>query len=732
MLKGDQAPAKPGGFFVTVASEADTSVKRVNGDILTVGRAADCNLILTDVSLSRRHLTIRLRDGVCYVEDHGSSNGTFINGKAVKGHVQIKLTPQDKVTMGEAKVTLTVSTELPPGQARTQARSDTIVTSTDITRTEQRQAQPAPPPKPSSEPQIQAHADVLLNEAQRKAAMMVQEAEMQAERRAQEIHRQAHVKKTETDEACQRRMNEAFRDSEKVYQKAQEDSMQILEAARHSAAEIRAQSEVFSGEMRQQAERECARILEEAQQTSRDLKEQRLLEANDVIKKKEEELLAATRDAMTAQLASFEADLSKEAARRRGEVQIELDGRRAKLELENLSLHESVAQLKAEMSQLTEQKSRSEKTRLETEIQIKKLDEEAHKLQAEIQGFKKTSSTLAQEVDHLRGEVPKLEKSRETLARLNEDIREAGARVQRAQEQADADLLQVRVRLQESKAKSEKDESARLDELKLQIARRGRELEVQMLRELYDKKDRMSREITLTVETFMKNNPDAKGRALKGLQEEISSLLDKQLVTASHDEGTKSKQATLVELKRREKWSTATIGVIMGCILALGARHIMDELEVNLSPMQRKVAAAQEARKLDLEQRKFNPPLSLDFKATYVENVVYTREFTQVYNAEDFQNKFMKALSSYMLKTWKTDEDKTIQLLGISSALVKLLSEKRANIHPDFEAQALEKMRQDESDATNRMRNLLGSQVRFEAFKKFEKEFYEKYTAVVR
>ena len=231
----------------------------MTGDILVVGRAADCHLIFADQSLSRRHITLRLKDGVCYVEDHGSSNGTFVNGKPIKPHTPEKLKPEDQITLGEAAMRLSVSLTAPDNKGRRDPQSETIVTSTDISRLEQRQAAPTPPAKPQGESEAYAHADVVLQEAQRKAALMVQEAEMQAERWVEDAHRRTSEKLATTDEACRRRMNEAFRDSEKVYQKSQADSVVIIEAARHAAADIRTQAESFASDMRKRSEAEIGR-----------------------------------------------------------------------------------------------------------------------------------------------------------------------------------------------------------------------------------------------------------------------------------------------------------------------------------------------------------------------------------------------------------------------------------------------------------------------------------------
>ena len=48
-----------------------------------VGRSSDCDLVLADEAVSRRHLEIALRGGVCRLRDLGSCNGTWLNGRPV-------------------------------------------------------------------------------------------------------------------------------------------------------------------------------------------------------------------------------------------------------------------------------------------------------------------------------------------------------------------------------------------------------------------------------------------------------------------------------------------------------------------------------------------------------------------------------------------------------------------------------------------------------------------------
>lgn len=53
------------------------------GDELTVGRAAGCQITLDDTYASQLHARIFTRDEQLYVEDLGSTNGTYLNRRKV-------------------------------------------------------------------------------------------------------------------------------------------------------------------------------------------------------------------------------------------------------------------------------------------------------------------------------------------------------------------------------------------------------------------------------------------------------------------------------------------------------------------------------------------------------------------------------------------------------------------------------------------------------------------------
>jgi pSer/pThr/pTyr-binding forkhead associated (FHA) protein len=55
------------------------------GEEITVGRAAGCQVTLDDSYASQLHARVYARDGTWYVEDLGSTNGTYLNRRKVAG-----------------------------------------------------------------------------------------------------------------------------------------------------------------------------------------------------------------------------------------------------------------------------------------------------------------------------------------------------------------------------------------------------------------------------------------------------------------------------------------------------------------------------------------------------------------------------------------------------------------------------------------------------------------------
>lgn len=72
---------------------------------LSLGRADDNEVILTDTQASRHHARITLKDGGFEIADIGSSNGVFVNGKQVAA---VALKEGDRILLGSTELRFTL------------------------------------------------------------------------------------------------------------------------------------------------------------------------------------------------------------------------------------------------------------------------------------------------------------------------------------------------------------------------------------------------------------------------------------------------------------------------------------------------------------------------------------------------------------------------------------------------------------------------------------------------
>ncbi|HXI12723.1 MAG TPA: SpoIIE family protein phosphatase [Thermoanaerobaculia bacterium] len=88
----------------------------MNRDVITMGRAADCDIPITDRFLSRRHAEIVSENGGWILRDNGSSNGTYLNGARVEAPVKLEL--GDQITLGDVRVVIGAAAPSPPAPAQ--------------------------------------------------------------------------------------------------------------------------------------------------------------------------------------------------------------------------------------------------------------------------------------------------------------------------------------------------------------------------------------------------------------------------------------------------------------------------------------------------------------------------------------------------------------------------------------------------------------------------------------
>jgi ABC-2 type transport system ATP-binding protein len=93
-----------------------------------IGRGPDADVVVGDTEVSTRHASLVLVDGGVSLEDHGSTNGTFVNGRRVTGSQELQA--GDRIQLGSTVIEVR-------GLAPAPAPSQPVAAPSQVTRVKQ-------------------------------------------------------------------------------------------------------------------------------------------------------------------------------------------------------------------------------------------------------------------------------------------------------------------------------------------------------------------------------------------------------------------------------------------------------------------------------------------------------------------------------------------------------------------------------------------------------------------
>ena len=88
--------------LINIREQFDFKIEEIYmlGKDVDMGRSAKNKIIIRDPYMSTKHARFLYKDGKYFIEDLGSTNGTFVNGRQVKG-AAMPLKDGDKIHVGQ-------------------------------------------------------------------------------------------------------------------------------------------------------------------------------------------------------------------------------------------------------------------------------------------------------------------------------------------------------------------------------------------------------------------------------------------------------------------------------------------------------------------------------------------------------------------------------------------------------------------------------------------------------
>jgi pSer/pThr/pTyr-binding forkhead associated (FHA) protein len=96
-----EIPIKQQAFLEIIGRREDNKVIELGEGEVIIGRGSSCKLQLLSKSVSRKHARIFFRNDEYYIEDLGSTNGTYVNGIRV---VKCALRKNDLIYLGGVRI----------------------------------------------------------------------------------------------------------------------------------------------------------------------------------------------------------------------------------------------------------------------------------------------------------------------------------------------------------------------------------------------------------------------------------------------------------------------------------------------------------------------------------------------------------------------------------------------------------------------------------------------------
>lgn len=624
----------------------------------------------------------------------------------------------------------------------------------------------------------------IISDTKRKTAQMIFDAEEAARQATESIRLDAENKRHEADSYYQSKIKEAQAHGDEILDKHTQMGLQMIEELRRKTiekAEVEAKEKLsslfksldeksielekikndcqnFENEHKEKLQKELVKIRSDYMEQFESDKNSALQAHENHLILLESEFQKKKKDHET-----FEQEQLKDIKIRAQELQNKLqeDYQKNKLEISQ-SLENQKKQLENEV-----ESQRSDLNRLHAEIkeyneQYLIVKSKVENLNQAVSSLQETESRVIQEVSNKRQEfeaisqqhvevLKSLQEQKDKHQEISKAIANSKAQFEEEflshRKELDAEMQRVRFESKKRTSEYEELERIKLEEYKNKISAEKKQIEsnFERLKSDYELKTKEA------IELEKKKLEDAKQQFLslmnnqravvinelskalvkieKRADQHYSSDLISHAVTQVFDSNvaefslTANTQGSLENQRKiKVQWLSYGFGaaISLGFVFMLFIQPLINR---NIKGTEENLIAQEKSK----ARPKFQPAQDLEYRTNYVDATLYTSKFAEIYLDETLHDKWFKYITDYMFQTWRVPEEKTIEVSAIAKSLVESIRTRAADLDAEFADKGIEKLKEAEVEAIKRMADALGTQVKFEAYKRKEREFFEPY-----
>jgi pSer/pThr/pTyr-binding forkhead associated (FHA) protein len=514
----------------------------------------------------------------------------------------------------------------------------------------------------------------------------------------------------------------------------------LLENTRAELKQLRTETEILLDDKRIAANEEIQRLWTEFEEQTREEREKQREAFEKENKIKLDLSIEKARSDMFAERHKIITDAENEVLQKKRTYQVEFENEKSehliKIKTYNEELNKIQASIDENKKLMKEAKAQREESDLELIKVMSQLKAERESLEIINNSFKETAESHKKIEAELAGFTETKQRALDEIARTDAEIAKLNSLYASLSEKKAAieeELNQLNETLKDAKIKAKSEVENEYTALRETESRKFEDFKVNELKELKKIRDShsdsiknfsvdLSQEIATKLELLASQSGYAKFNFDKHF-ELINSVIQ---VKAAINTGSESKHAQQLEgwknRKRKENFSLISRGFAAGVAVIILANLAYKKLTVD--PVQLELARIAAENKAKDAENRFVPTKTDKYYDNYVDATLYTDRFAETYLDNKNQQEWVNYATRYFLRQWKVDEEKVIKVISNSNALVQNFVDEVPTLKKSKLKADLARLKELEEQSIDNQAKILGSNVKYEAYKKLEKEFF--------